>query len=147
MKFSQAKQGRVFIIRLEDGEILHHEIEKFAQDHSVKAASLIVLGGADIDSKLIVGPQHARETSITPMQKVLDNVHEITGTGSLFLDEKGNPSLHMHISCGRNNSTITGCVRRGVKVWHVMEVIMFELLDTTAVRKMEPAISFELLNP
>ena len=29
MKYSQARQGRVFIIRLEDGDIVHQEIEKF----------------------------------------------------------------------------------------------------------------------
>ncbi|HDD44969.1 MAG TPA: DUF296 domain-containing protein, partial [Candidatus Desulfofervidus auxilii] len=43
--------------------------------------------------------------------------------------------------------SITGCVRKGVKVWHVMEVILFELVDTTAVRALDPNTGFELLNP
>ena len=29
MKYSEAKQGRVFIIRLEDGDVLHESIEAF----------------------------------------------------------------------------------------------------------------------
>ncbi|MDY6863052.1 MAG: DUF296 domain-containing protein, partial [Thermodesulfobacteriota bacterium] len=29
MKYSQAKPGRIFVIRLEDGDIIHEEIEKF----------------------------------------------------------------------------------------------------------------------
>lgn len=30
MKYSEAKQGRIFVIRLEDGDVIHEEIEKFA---------------------------------------------------------------------------------------------------------------------
>ncbi|MBA3036272.1 MAG: DUF296 domain-containing protein, partial [Desulfobacterium sp.] len=30
MKYSEAKQGRIFVVRLEDGETVHEEIEKFA---------------------------------------------------------------------------------------------------------------------
>ena len=47
MKYSQAKQGRVFVIRLEDGDVVHEEIEKFAREKGIKAAALIIIGGAD----------------------------------------------------------------------------------------------------
>ncbi len=147
MRYSQAKQGRIFIIRLEDGDIVHEEIEKFAREKSIKAAALIILGGADKGSKLIVGPEHGRREPIIPMEHILDNVHEIAGTGTIFPDEKGKPILHMHMACGRKTSSVTGCVRKGVKVWHVMEVILFELVDTTAVRAFEPTTGFELLRP
>ncbi|MCD6199065.1 MAG: DNA-binding protein [Deltaproteobacteria bacterium] len=147
MKYSQAKQGRTFIIRLEDGDIVHEEIEKFARKKSIKAAALIILGGADKGSKLIVGPEHGRREPIIPMKHVLDNVHEIAGTGTIFPDENGKPVLHMHMACGRKTSSATGCIRKGVKVWHVMEVILFELVDTTAVRAFEPTTGFELLRP
>lgn len=147
MRYSQAKQGRIFIIRLEDGDIVHEEIEKFAREKSIKAAALIILGGADKGSKLIVGPEHGRRKPIIPMEHILDNVHEIAGTGTIFPDEKGKPILHMHMACGRKTSSVTGCVRKGVKVWHVMEVILFELVDTTAVRAFEPTTGFELLRP
>ncbi|NOR05811.1 MAG: DUF296 domain-containing protein [Deltaproteobacteria bacterium] len=147
MRYSQAKQGRTFIIRLEDGDIVHEEIEKFSREKSIKAAALIILGGADKGSKLIVGPEHGRREPIIPMEHVLDNVHEIAGTGTIFPDEKGKPILHMHMACGRKTSSVTGCVRKGVKVWHIMEVILFELVDTTAVRAFEPTTGFELLKP
>lgn len=147
MRYSQAKQGRIFIIRLEDGDIVHEEIEKFAREKSIKAAALIILGGADKGSKLIVGPEHGRREPIIPMEHILDNVHEIAGTGTIFPDEKGKPILHMHMACGRKTSSVTGCVRKGVKVWHIMEVILFELVDTTAVRAFEPTTGFELLRP
>ncbi|RPI54122.1 MAG: DUF296 domain-containing protein, partial [Deltaproteobacteria bacterium] len=47
MRYTQAKQGRIFIIRLEDGDIVHEKIEKFSCEKSIKAAALIILGGAD----------------------------------------------------------------------------------------------------
>ena len=147
MKYSQAKQGRIFIIRLEDGDIIHEEIEKFAREKSIKAGALIILGGADQGSKLVVGPEHGRKEPIVPMEHILDNVNEIAGTGTIFPDKKGKPILHMHIACGRKTSTITGCVRRGVKAWHVLEIILFELINTTAVRVLDSVTGFELLRP
>lgn len=147
MKHSQAQLGRIFVIRLEDGDIVHEEIERFAREESIEAASLIVLGGADQESTLVVGPERGRTTPPVPMEHVLDNVHEVAGAGTLFPDDEGNPVLHMHVACGRTSSTITGCVRRGVKVWQVMEIVLFELVDTTAVRRLDPKTGFALLRP
>ncbi len=147
MKYSQAKPGRIFVIRLEDGDVVHEEIEKLAREQSIKAAALIVVGGADEESKLVVGPEQARATPVIPMVHILDDVHEVSGVGTLFPDEEGNPMLHMHMACGRKMSTATGCVRNGVIVWHVMELVLFELTDTTGVRTFDPKTGFKLLNP
>jgi predicted DNA-binding protein with PD1-like motif len=81
------------------------------------------------------------------MSHVLENVHEISGTGTLFPDDSGSPVLHMHAACGRNSSTITGCVRAGVKTWQVLEIIMVELLGTNASRRLDAATGFKLLQP
>jgi predicted DNA-binding protein with PD1-like motif len=52
----------------------------------------------------------------------------------------------MHIASGRKESTITGCFRMGVNVWHIMEVLLFELIDTSASRIFfDKQICFELL--
>ncbi len=147
MKYSEAKQGRIFVIRLEDGEIVHEEIEKFAKEHSVSAGFLTIIGGADSNSTLIVGPKQARANPVQPLEVLLNHVHEIAGVGTLFPDDQGNPSLHMHMACGRHQTTTTGCVRKGVKVWHIMEVILVELIDTKGVRKLNPEIGFNLLEP
>jgi predicted DNA-binding protein with PD1-like motif len=76
---------------------------------------------------------------------ILSDVHEVAGAGTLFPDENGNPILHMHMACGREASSITGCIRQGVKVWQVMEVILFELTGTTAIRALDPRLGFNLL--
>ena len=147
MKYSEAKQGRIFVIRLEDGDIVHDEIERFAREKSIRAAGLIIVGGADQESKFVVGPEEGRATPVVPMEHVLDEVHEIAGVGTLFPDDEGNPLLHMHMACGRKSSTITGCIREGVRVWHVMEVILFELADTTGIRTHDSETGFKLLQP
>jgi predicted DNA-binding protein with PD1-like motif len=147
MKYAEAGAGRIFVIRLEDGDIVHEVIEKFARELDIKAAALIVLGGADLDSKLVVGPEEGRAKPLHPMEHILEDVHEVAGTGTLFPDDQGNPILHMHMACGRKSSTVTGCIRTGVKVWHVMEVILFELIDTTGRRLVDPETGFKLLIP
>jgi predicted DNA-binding protein with PD1-like motif len=147
MKFSEAKPGRIFVLRLEDGEILHEQIEAFARSQSIQSAALIVLGGADEGSRLVVGPEQGRGLPVIPMEIALDGVHEVMGTGTIFPDLAGNPVLHMHVSGGRKDRAKTGCVRRGVKVWHVMEAVLWEISESTAKRVMEPATGFELLQP
>jgi predicted DNA-binding protein with PD1-like motif len=147
MKFSEAKPGRVFILRLEDGDILHETVEAFAVGHGIKAASLIALGGADAGSTLVVGPEQGRSEPIVPMERILDGVHEAAGVGTLFSDADGKPVLHLHMACGREGNSVTGCVRRGVKTWHVMEIVLWELTNTSARRLLDKATGFELLDP
>ncbi len=147
MKYSTAQIGRTFVIRLEDGEILHEQLENFAQEHSIKAASVTAFGGADTGSVLVVGPEVTRSDAVVPMEYCLTGAHEVTGVGTIFLNASGKPILHMHLACGRKGKTRTGCVRKGVKVWHVMEVIITELTGTSAKRLKDEKTGFELLDP
>lgn len=147
MKYSQARQGRTFILRLEDGEIVHEVIERFALEQGIKAAAMVIIGGADDGSRLVVGPEEDRGLPLNPMKRSLEHAHEVTGTGTIFEDEQGDPILHMHMACGREGDTTTGCIREGVKVWHVMEVVIFELLTPTAKRVLEAPLNLKLLQP
>ncbi|HCD37045.1 MAG TPA: DUF296 domain-containing protein [Chlorobium sp.] len=147
MKYSEARPGRTFVIRLEDGESVHETLEAFAAEQGVQRASLTVLGGADKGSRLVVGPEGSRAAAINPMTLELYDAHEITGTGTIFPNADGRPILHLHIACGREENSVTGCARAGVKVWHVMEVVMTELLQNEAKRLPDAATGFELLIP
>jgi predicted DNA-binding protein with PD1-like motif len=147
MQYSQAQQGRIFVLRLEDGEVVHEKIEQFARDKGISAAALIILGGAAGESRLVVGPERGDARPVTPATHILGDVHEVAGTGTLFPDEEGSPMLHLHMACGRGNHTVTGCVRAGVKVWQIMEIILFELTDTPGRRVIDPGLGFNLLQP
>jgi predicted DNA-binding protein with PD1-like motif len=145
MKYSEARYGRIFILRLEDRDVMHEEIERFAREKSISAAALLIVGGADQGSRLVVGPEEGRASPVVPLEHLLENVHELAGVGTIFPDDRGNPVLHLHAACGRKESSITGCVRRGVKVWQIMEAILLELTDASAVRTMDAATGFKLL--
>ncbi len=147
MRYSEAAQGRIFIIRLEDGEIFHEVIERFAREKGIERGFLNVVGGADKGSRLVVGPEESRAYPVNPMVHELYDAHEIVGTGTLFPDDEGNPVVHLHMACGREENTVTGCVRSGVTVWQVMEVILVELLGSTARRLPDKASGFKLLIP
>ena len=147
MKYTQAGLGRVFIMRLEDDETVHEEIEKFSREHSIRAASVMIVGGADKNSRLITGPARGREYPIVPMEHILKDVHDAAGVGTVFPDENGEPVLHLHMACGRESTTVTGCIRSGVKVWHIMEVILIELTDCSPVRAHDSKTGFTLLDP
>jgi len=147
MKYSEAKHGRVFILRLEDKEIVHEVIETFAIEHKIFAASVILLGDIRSGSVLTCGPYDGEANNIKPIERTLDDVHEVAGVGTIFPNSKGEPILHMHTACGRNNDSLTGCIRKGVVVWHVNEVIINELLECTARRLPDSKIGFELLVP
>jgi len=147
MKYSEVQRGRVFVLRLEDGDILHEVIEAFAVENNIRAAHLTAVGGADKGSCLVVGPREGRAKNLVSQELVLDEAHEVTGAGTLFPDEDGVPLLHMHLACGRGDRCVCGCVRSGVKIWHILEVVLTELTGTNAVRRLDTKLGFKLLDP
>ena len=56
MKASEGKLGRVFVIRLEDGDVLPKCIEKFAEDKGVSVGHAILVGGIG-EGQIVVGPR------------------------------------------------------------------------------------------
>ncbi len=147
MKYSQGKLGRVFVVQLEHGEIIHERIEEFAEDRRVISAAVWAVGAADTGSKLVVGPHDPGSTPVKPIETLLTGVHEVAGVGTIFPNEQGRPVLHMHATCGRKEEARTGCIRRGVKVWKMLEVVIFEMNEVQARREIDPVTGFEMLNP
>ncbi len=135
------------MIRLEDGEVVHEALETFARLEGIEAGAVIILGGADAGSNLVVGPELKHQRPVIPMSHTLSDVHEITGTGTIFPDGEGNPVLHLHMACGRDGETKTGCIRQGITVWQVMEVVLFELLEAGAKRVPDADLGFLVLKP
>ncbi len=145
MNYTEAKIGRIFILRLHNDERLHEEIEKFAAQKKVKSALCFFLGGAQDKSKVVVGPKDGSAIPPQPMVTLLKGVHEGCGVGTIFTDEAGKPKLHMHASFGRNDNTVTGCVRMGVDIWQIGEVVVLELSGGSAKRAKNKETGFEFL--
>ncbi len=146
MRSAELRDGRVFVLRLEDGEILHEAVERFCNDNGISNATVTAVGGVDAGSEYVSGPEYPIDGSITPIICTLDAPCELTGTGTVFPDESGVPILHMHGSVGRAGRSHTGCFRKKMIVWLVMEVVIREMIGSGPVRKVsDPRIDAKLL--
>ena len=145
MNYTQTSLGRIFVLRLHQNERLHEVIERFAKEKRVKSGMCFFLGGAEDESTVVVGPKDGKAMHPEPMVTLLNGVHEGYGVGTLFTDEEGSPKLHMHASFGRNEESVTGCVRLGVNVWQIGEVVIFEFAGGSAKRARNKETGFELL--
>ena len=56
MQYTEGRMGRVFVLRLEDGERLNDTLEAFARDHHLAHALAFYLGGSATGSQVVVGP-------------------------------------------------------------------------------------------
>ena len=146
MKYATASLGRALVIRLEDGDVVHECIEEAARAEGIARAAVILLGGADGGSRIVVGPEDGRAAHIVALERVLHDVHEVAGVGTLFPDEDGVARLHLHAAFGRDDQVVAGCIRNGVTTWIVGEVVVLELLGSEATRRRDPATGFELLD-
>jgi len=165
MQYTEGTIGRVFILRLEDGEVLNDTIEAFARDHEVDRALVTYLGGSADGSRVVVGPEAtdsavgSRETAdqdaasrntadpepVVPIVHRLSGHREVLALGTLAPNEAGGPTLHMHAATGREGDATVGCTRAGLEVWLVGEVVIEEILGATARRVVDPATGFALL--
>lgn len=145
MQFTEANLNRAFILRLHDGDHLPDVIEQFAAKNKVSSAICFFIGGAKDNSRVVVGPRNGNTAPPEPMVTLLNGVHETCGVGTIFMDEEGKPKLHMHTSFGRNEKTVTGCVRLGVDVWRIGEIVILELTGGKARRTKNKETGFEFL--
>lgn len=146
MRACEGRIGRVFVIRLEDGDVVPECIERFAQEKGVSVGQAILVGGTG-GGDVVVGPRRSKGMPPEPMLLPIDGAHEVVGVGILAPGEDGKPSLHIHAALGRAGQTMTGCLRQGVTTWLVGEVILYEILGTRITRIKDKRSGFELLEP
>ncbi len=146
MKVSEGHIGRIFVIRLEDGDIIPDCIEGFAKEKGVSVGHVILIGGVG-KGQIVVGPRDSNEEPLDPMLLPLDGAHEVVGVGVLAPAEDGKPVLHIHAALGRAGHTMTGCLRPGVTTWLVGEVILYEIVGVKVARVMDEKKGLALLEP
>ncbi|MDD5127854.1 MAG: DNA-binding protein [Dehalococcoidales bacterium] len=144
MKATEGKIGRVFVLRLEDGDIVPDCIEEFAASKGIKTGHVVLVGGIG-EGQIVVGPRKSAQMPPEPMLLPVDGAHEAVANGILAPDESGKPVLHIHGALGRSGQTITGCLRNGVKTWLVAEAIIYEITGAKAARKKDRKSGFTLL--
>ena len=146
MKASEGHIGRVFVIRLDDGDVVPECIERFARENGVSVGHVVLVGGIG-GGQIVVGPRHSNERPPDPMLLPVDSAHEVVGVGVLAPGEDGKPILHIHAALGRSGQTMSGCLRSGVTIWLVGEVILYEILGAKAARVRDRESGLALLEP
>ncbi len=141
---AEGSLGRVFVLRLEDRDSIPGSIEEFASTHGIKRAFCLALGGI-AGGTLVTGPEDGAARPITPTVTAIENVHELAAVGTIFPSVDEIPRLHMHGAVGREGATRTGCVRQGLEVWQVCEVVIVEILGIAMERVLDVATGFEML--
>ena len=122
MKATEGKLGRVFVIRLEDGDKIPDCIESFAEENGISGGHVILVGGIG-SGQVVSGPRYSDRMPPDAMLLPVDGAHEVMGVGVLAPEENGKPILHIHGALGRSGQTLMGCLRPGVNTWLVGEVI------------------------
>ncbi|MDD5038310.1 MAG: DNA-binding protein [Dehalococcoidales bacterium] len=144
MKACEGHIGRIFVVRLEDGDKVPICLEHFAEEKSISVGQVILIGGIG-DGEVVVGPRDSKEMPPQPMIIPIDGAHEVVGAGIIAPGENGKPTLHIHASLGRSGQSITGCLRPGVTTWLVGEAIIYEIVGADCARLPDKASGFNLM--
>jgi len=143
MQYSEGFLGRVFVLRMDDGEDLIASLQKFACELKIESCMALFMGALR-EGRAVTGPE-APVIPPTPHFESFESGWEIFGMATLYPSADG-PKLHIHSSLGRGQRTITGCIRERAKVYLIVEVVLFELCSLKAQRAWDEKTGLHLLS-
>lgn len=142
MQYSEGRAGRVFVLRLDDGEDLLASIERFVIEKMIDSAMIHILGALR-EGQIVTGPEKP-VIPPTPHFEPLRDGWEMIGLGTVYPSDEG-PKIHLHASFGRGKSALTGCLRAESSAFLILEAVVFEISGTTARRERDERTGLHLL--
>ena len=143
MEYTEAKRGRIFVARIDDGEDIIAELKNIIIKENIKAA-LVQLIGASSKSKAVLGP-HKKEYPPNPYWWEFDDAREILATGIMAWDED-EPKLNLHSGIGHHNEAKIGCIRTESTVYITIEAVIQEIIAPGLSRKPDERYNASLLS-
>jgi hypothetical protein len=141
MHYSEGRLGRVFVLRIDDGEDFLAVTQKFVQDKSVKSGTILFLGALR-KGRMVTGPE---EPTIPPEPHYImfEGGWEMVGLGTIC---QGNdaPAIHFHASVGRAGHALTGCLREKAITYLVAEVVILEFSGLDIRRSLDEKMGVPL---
>ncbi|UCD66923.1 MAG: DNA-binding protein [Deltaproteobacteria bacterium] len=131
MEYRKGTIGRVFSLRFDEGDFFLEELIKMIRKENIRSGWFHVLGGLR-EADVVTGPKEP----VMPPEPVWSEVRgarEVLGAGSIFWDDT-EPKIHLHAAMGHHGDTLTACVRKGTKVYLVLEVMIIEIEGIEATR-------------
>jgi predicted DNA-binding protein with PD1-like motif len=131
MDYRQGTTGRIFSIRFDDGDDFLEELLGIIRKENIRQGWFLVIGGLR-QAEFVTGPKEPTMPP-EPVWASVDGARETLGAGSIFWagDE---PKIHLHAALGHHGETTTACVRKGTKVYLILEVILTEISGIDADR-------------
>jgi len=141
MQYTEGQIGRIFVVRIDDGEDLLVSLRQFIHDKDIQAGSVVFLG-ALMEGKMVTGPE---EPVIPPVPHYVffEGGWEIFGVGTIYPGE-GGPHIHIHSSVGRAGHALTGCLRETATTYLIVEVVIHEFVGLSARREFDEKMQLHL---
>ena len=142
MEYQVGRPGRVIFVRFGDGDDVLAGLSDICRKENIRAAGFNLVGGMK-RGNYVVGPE-TEEMPPVPVWRGLDESHEAVGFGTIFW-QGDQPRVHFHGAFGKRDSVKAGCLRSGSEAFLVLEAVITELLDISAVRELDPASGMVLV--
>ena len=141
MQYSEGQIGRVFVVRIDDGEDMLQSLRQFVLDKNVLTGSILFLG-ALMNGRMVTGPE---EPVIPPVPHfvMFEGGWEVFGVGTVYPGE-GGPHIHFHATVGRSGHALTGCLRENARTYLIVEAIITEYTGLAARREFDEKTQLQL---
>jgi predicted DNA-binding protein with PD1-like motif len=134
MQYTEGQIGRVFVVRIDDGEDMLISLRQFISDKSIQAGTILFLG-ALMNGRMVTGPE---DPVIPPVPHfvLFEGGWEVFGVGTIYPGESG-PHIHYHASVGRSGHALTGCLREKAITYLIVEAVIMEFNGLSARREFD----------
>jgi hypothetical protein len=134
MQYTEGQLGRVFVVRIDNGEDMLVSLRQFIDDKAIRAGSILFLG-ALMNGRMVTGPE---EPVIPPVPHfvMFEGGWEVFGLGTISSGE-GGPHVHYHASVGRSGHALTGCIREKAITYLIVEAVILEFAGLSARREFD----------
>ncbi|PKL69627.1 MAG: DNA-binding protein [Methanomicrobiales archaeon HGW-Methanomicrobiales-1] len=141
MQYTEGQLGRVFVVRIDDGEDMLVSLRQFVLDKDIQAGSITFLG-ALMNGRMVTGPE---EPVIPPVPHfvMFEGGWEVFGIGTIYPGE-GGPHIHYHASVGRSGHALTGCLREKATTYLIIEAVIMEFTGLKARREFDQKTQLHL---
>ncbi len=134
MQYTEGQLGRIFVVRIDDGEDMLTSLHRFISEKLIQAGSILFLG-ALMNGRMVTGPEEP-VIPPTPHFVMFEGGWEVFGVGTIFPGEAG-PHVHYHASVGRSGHALTGCLREKATTYLIVEVVIMEFTGLSARREFD----------
>jgi uncharacterized protein len=124
MQYAEGKVGRVFLVRIDNGEDLIGTLLDFIARYQVHCGHVRFIGALE-SGQVVTGPEQV-VLPPKPHFEAFSGGWEVIGLGTITPGDKG-PHLHLHVSLGKGNHVLTGCLRGTAVTYIIVEAVITEI--------------------